>query len=154
MKEWRVPYFTQTFFVNWRERKIRHLKTSLIYSGTLWIVFTKITQKQKIAYQIWVGFIYILISSKSRLLRMWSIMFFKRDMGLFNLHPLEFTFIYQFYSRKTILVESIFWNSVGLFAFMSFHNHLQLFWYCVLLKIRGTCCLYLFWDTAKWYLNW
>ena len=47
-------------------------------------------------------------------------------VGAFNLHLLEFTFIYQFYSRKTILVESIFWNPVGLFAFMSFHNHFKL----------------------------
>ena len=31
-------------------------------------------------------------------------------LGAFNLLLLEFTFIYQFYSRKTILVESIFWN--------------------------------------------
>ena len=49
-----------------------------------------------------------------------------RDYGAFNLHLLEFTFIYQFYSRKTILVESIFWNPVGLFAFISFHNHFKL----------------------------
>ena len=28
--------------------------------------------------------------------------------GALNLHLLEFTFIYQFYSRKTILVELIF----------------------------------------------
>ena len=71
------------------------------------------------------------------------------DKGAFNLHLLEFTFIYQFYSRKTILVELIFWNPVGLFAFMSFHNHFKLFWYCVLLKMRGIFCPYLFWDTAK-----
>ena len=38
--------------------------------------------------------------------------------GAFNLHLLDF--IYQFYSKKTILVQSIFWNPVGLFAFMSF----------------------------------
>ena len=77
-----------------------------------------------------------------------------RIKGVFNLHLLEFTFIYQFYSRKTVLVESIFWNSVGLFAFMSFHNHFKQFWYCVLHKMRGIFCPYLFWDTAKLYLNW
>ena len=75
-------------------------------------------------------------------------------LGAFNLHLLEFTFIYQFYSRKTILVESMFWNPVGLFAFMSFHNHFKLFWYCVLLKMRGIFCPYLFWDAANWHLNW
>ena len=46
--------------------------------------------------------------------------------GGFNLHLLDFTFINQFYFRKTILVESIFWNPVGLFAFISFHNHFKL----------------------------
>ena len=46
--------------------------------------------------------------------------------GAFNLHLLDFTFINQFYFRKTILVESIFWNPVGLFAFISFHNHFKL----------------------------
>ena len=71
------------------------------------------------------------------------------EIGAFNLHLLEFTFIYQFYSRKTTLVESTFWNPVGLFAFMSFHNHFKLFWYCVLLKMRGIFCSYLFWDTAN-----
>ena len=30
------------------------------------------------------------------------------DLGAFNLHLLEFTFVYQFYSRKTTLVESTF----------------------------------------------
>ena len=66
--KWRSGVFHTShkrFLLTGAKRKIRHLKTSLIYSGTLWIVFTKITQKQKIAYQIWVGFIYILISSKS-----------------------------------------------------------------------------------------
>ena len=75
-------------------------------------------------------------------------------IGAFNLHLLEFTFVYQFYSRKTNLVESTFWNPVGLFAFMSFHNHFKLFWYCVLLKMRVIFCPYLFWNTAKLYLNW
>ena len=74
--------------------------------------------------------------------------------GLFNLHLLDFTFINQFYFRKTILVESIFWNPVGLFGFMSFHNHFKLFWYCVLIKMRGIFCPPLFWDTAKRQLNW
>ena len=36
------------------------------------------------------------------------------DFGAFYLHLLEFTFVYQFYSRKTTLVDSTFWNSVGL----------------------------------------
>ena len=31
----------------------------------------------------------------------------------FNLHLLEITFVYQFYSRKTTLVESTFWKTVG-----------------------------------------
>ena len=75
-------------------------------------------------------------------------------IGAFDLHFLEFTFIYWFYSRKTILVESIFWNPAGLFAFMSFHIYFKLFWYCVLLNMRGFFCPYLFWDTVKWYLNW
>ena len=75
---------------------------------------------------------------------------FFNDHGAFNLHLLEFTFDYQFYSRKTNLVESTFQNPVGLFAFMSFHSHFKLFWYCVLLKIIGIFCPYLFWDTAKW----
>ena len=79
---------------------------------------------------------------------------FESLYGAFNLHLLEFTFIYQFYSRKTILVESIFWNPAGLFAFMSFHIYFKLFWYCVLLNMRGFFCPYLFWDTVKWYLNW
>ena len=74
--------------------------------------------------------------------------------GAFNLHRLEFTFTSKFYSRKTILVESIFWNPAGLFAFMSFHIYFKLFWYCVLLNMRGFFCPYLFWDTVKWYLNW
>ena len=52
-----------------------------------------------------------------------------RAVGTFNLHLLEFTFVYQFYSRKTTLVESTFWNPAGLFAFMSFHNHFKLVGY-------------------------
>ena len=69
--------------------------------------------------------------------------------GVFNLHLLEFTFVYQFYSRKTTLVESTFWNPVGLFAFMAFHNHFKIFWYCVLLEMTGIFCPYLFWDRAN-----
>ena len=69
--------------------------------------------------------------------------------GVFNLHLLEFTFVYQFYSRKTTLVVSTFWNPVGLFAFRSFHNHFKLS-----LKMRGIFCPYLFWGTAKWHLKW
>ena len=96
------------------------------------------------------------VSNKCREAAVGLSMFFYLNpiFGAFNLHLLEFTFIYQFYSRKTIIVKSIFWNPVGLFAFMSFHNHFKLFWYCVLLKMRGIFCPYLFWDTAKWYLNW
>ena len=33
----------------------------------------------------------------------------------FNLHLLGFTFVYQFYARKTTLVDSTFWNPVELF---------------------------------------
>ena len=76
------------------------------------------------------------------------------DISAFNLHLLEFTFVYQFNSRETNLVESTFRNPVELFAFMSFHNNLKLFWYCVLLNMRGIFCPYLFWGTAKWHLNW
>ena len=75
--------------------------------------------------------------------------FWCSDLGAFNLHLLEFAFVYQFYSRKTTLVESTFWNLVGLFVFMSFHNNFKMFWYCVLLKMRGIFCTYLFWDTAN-----
>ena len=71
------------------------------------------------------------------------------DNGAFNLQLLEITFVYQFYSRKTTLVVAKFWKTVGLFAFMSFHNHFKLFWYCVLLKMRGIFCPYLFWGTAN-----
>ena len=70
-------------------------------------------------------------------------------LGAFKLHLLEFNFVYQFYSRKTNLVKSRFQNPVGLFAFMSFHNHFKLFWYCVLLKMRGIFCPYLFWGLKK-----
>ena len=73
--------------------------------------------------------------------------------GAFNLHLLEFNFVYQFYSRKTTIVESTFWDPVGLFAFMSFHNHFKIFWYCVLLKMRGIFCPYLL-RYSKWHLNW
>ena len=45
---------------------------------------------------------------------------FFEDIGAFNLHLLEFTLVYQFYSRKNNLVESTFQNPVELFAFMSF----------------------------------
>ena len=31
---------------------------------------------------------------------------------------MKFTFVYQFYSRRTTPVESTFWNPVGLFSFM------------------------------------
>ena len=53
--------------------------------------------------------------------------FFLQGMGAFNLLLLEFTFVYQFYSRKTNLVKSTFGNPAGLFAFMSFHNHFKIF---------------------------
>ena len=52
----------------------------------------------------------------------------KSDLSTFNLlHLLEFTFVYQFYSIKTAIVGSTFWNPVQLFAFMSFHNNFN---YC------------------------
>ena len=60
-------------------------------------------------------------------------------------------FIYNFWSSFSFtsfilewLVESIFWNPVELFVFKSVHNHFKLFWYGVLIKIRGV-----FWRTAK-----
>ena len=58
-------------------------------------------------------------------------------LGAVYLHLLEFFFIYQFYSWMTTLVERTFWNPVELFVFKSVHNNLKLFWYGVLLKMRG-----------------
>ena len=36
----------------------------------------------------------------------------------------------------------------------SFHNQFKIFWYGVLLKMRGIFWFYLYWGTANWHLNW
>ena len=64
-------------------------------------------------------------------------------------------FVYQFYYRMTIVIESIFEILLNYkFAFKLFHNHFKIFWYGALINIRGIFCFYLFWGTAKWQVNW
>ena len=46
------------------------------------------------------------------------------DVGVFNLHLLEFTIVYQFYSRNTILVESTFWKPCH-FTIISNYFHIK-----------------------------
>ena len=82
-----------------------------------------------------------LISTRVYFLQKQNVLY---NLGLFHLYLSKFAFINQFYSRMTSkwLVQE------------SFHNQYKIFWYGVLLKMRGIFWSYLFWGTANWHLNW
>ena len=52
------------------------------------------------------------------------------DLGGFHLHLQVYPFIYQFYTRMTVLIETTFWNHAELFIFTLFQN--------ILPKTRGS----------------
>ena len=109
--------------------------------GVLSLPLHSITKCRNPFFIIWILEISFVCQSKLKK-KKWN------DFGAFNLHLLEFTFVYQFYSRNTSLVESTFWNPVELFAFMLFHNNFKIIWY------GRHLLLFIFWGTAKWQVNW
>ena len=61
----------------------------------------------------------------------------------FHLHLSHLVFIYQFITKMTVLVELTFLTTAEQVIFIASHNCFKIFWYAVLLKMRGIFCFYL-----------